>query len=169
MLIAALALLSFGCGGDEAESTVAETVAPPEKKTRFPVLSDPNDPRFATVSMGEGRTEPEIDPADRAPPKSILVRDLEVGSGPIARPGVRVAVRYLGVDHRTGEHSYFGWLYPPALKMQLGDKPEAWEGTLWGMRAGGFREMIIPSRFAIGNTTLDYVVEMVRVEPVAKQ
>lgn len=173
IVVILLALLSFGCGGDDVATDTGE----PEPRSstvsggdgpRLPTVSDGDDPRFATVSGGEARgTEPEVDPPDQVPPQRLLIRDLEVGSGPVAHPGDQVAVRYLGVDYKTGEVRFYGWLYPPSLEFRLRAR-EAWEEGIWGMRKGGRRELVVPSRLAFGTGAIDYVIELVRLEPASK-
>jgi hypothetical protein len=163
ILAVAFALFCFGCGGSDVATTAAGKPDPD-----FPVVSSGDDPRFATISGGQGQAQPEVDPPDRRPPGSLLIRDLEVGSGPVARPGDRVAVRYLGVIYKTGEVYYRGWLYPPALRIRLRPDGQAWEEGIWGMREGGRRELVVPSRLAFGKGAIDYVIELVRVEPAAK-
>jgi len=175
ILAAALALTVVGCGGDDStatEGTAAEgaatTTAKPEP--RF-VFSDGNDPRFATISKGDGPLPgPEIDPPDLPAPKVVLVRELGSGSGAAAELGDVVALRYLGTRYESGKAWFQGWL-PSPVPHQLGVGQWAshvWEEALVGMREGGRRELILPAQFASGDEAVDYVIEMVRVEPAAK-
>lgn len=169
ILTVALALLAFGCGGDDDASTAGTTKPVVEKEPPLPALADGSDPRFATVALGEGpRPVPKVDTPNQAPPEDLLVRDLKVGSGPTAHLGDVAAVRYLGVDYRTGKVLYFGWLYPPALEVQLSLSGEPWSKGVVGMRVGGSREIVVPSHLALGAGALDYVVELARVEPASK-
>jgi peptidylprolyl isomerase len=170
ILAVGLALLCFGCGEDDSTVTAGAANASEENGPRFPTLSDGSDPRFATITPGEDgpRDEPEVDPSDLAPPKRLLIRELEVGSGAVAEPGDEVAVRYLGIIYETGELFYRGWLYPPSLRVRLQPGGEAWEEGVWGMRVGGRREMVVPSHLAFGSGAIDYVVELVRIEPASE-
>lgn len=169
ILAVALALLAGGCGEDGTAVTAREANPPEQTGPRYPNVSDGSDPRFASISPGDGpRDEPEVAPPDLPPPKRLLIRDLEVGSGTVARPGDQVTVRYIGVFYETGRLYYRGWLYPPALKVRLRPGGQAWEEGIWGMREGGRRELVVPSRLAFGSGAIDYVVELVRVEPAAK-
>jgi FKBP-type peptidyl-prolyl cis-trans isomerase len=174
---ASFTLLAFGCGGEGTATVSSEGAPAPEAPAAseprdfdFPTVSRREDPRFATVSAGKGRAEPAIDPADRPPPKRLLVRDIVVGSGPAARPGDRVAVFYIGVDQRTGAQRFHTWppsAQPFVVRLRPPGSAEAWEEGLMGMRAGGRREMLVPSRLAAGGGALDYVFDLVRVEPSA--
>jgi peptidylprolyl isomerase len=174
ILAASFALLCLGCGGNDtttvSDEKGAEAPAGSDRQDRgFPTVSERDDPRFATLSSGGGRrAQLEIDPSHRPPPKRFLVRDIKVGAGPVARPGDRAAVWYIGVDYKTGERQFQAWppVAPRPFVVQL--RPpgiaEAWEVGIMGMRAGGRREMLIPSRLAFGNGALDYVFDLVRLE-----
>jgi hypothetical protein len=180
ILAAALALVALGCGGDDATTATEATetrsprpAASPERKPRaFPVISDRDDPRFATVAIGDPRKAlPRIEPPDRPAPRKFLVRDLEVGSGPAAQGGDEVAIWYYAVDYADGKRHFEGWPPPPdPFEVQLGSYREAdiWEKAITGMRPGGRREAIVPSRLAFGDGALDYVFVMARVEPASE-
>jgi peptidylprolyl isomerase len=153
----ALALLAGGCGGDEA--TTSETGAGPQVY--------PGKEGFATIT-DRGMRKPTVVPPDRLPPREVLSRDLEVGSGPVARRGDRVWVRYFGTNYKTGEEQYPGrWPPLPPLPLEFASSGEgdAWENGIVGMRVGGRRELIIPSHLLYRTGTIDYVVDLVRVKP----
>jgi peptidylprolyl isomerase len=140
------ALGIWGCGSDEA-TTDSEA---------------PNGP-FGTITEGGGRTEPEIDPSDGPPPKKTFVRDIEVGSGPVARRGDTVAVYYLGVNYNSGGTDLFRWAPEKPWEQQI-HAGTAWEENIEGMRVGGRREILVPSRLALGNGAIDYLVELLDVK-----
>ncbi len=92
-----------------------------------------------------------------------------MGTGPVVGPRDRVAVYYTSVDYRSGRTQLQTWPPPPLpLVVQLSGR-EAWEDGIVGMRAGGRRELIIPSGPAIGNGALDYVFDLVRIEPASSK
>lgn len=157
-LAAALAVLALmGCGDDGAATSGAD--AGPQVY--------PGKEGFATIT-DRGKRKPTVVPPNQPPPKEVLSRDLEVGSGPVARRGDRVWVRYFGTNYKTGEEQYPGrWPPLPPLPLELGSSGEgdAWENGIVGMRVGGRRELIIPSRLLYRTGTIDYVVDLVRVEP----
>lgn len=185
ILLIALAVVASGCGGDDAAtgsgeggtgSTTASSereadpaAVPDQKHFGAPTVLGRDDPRFATIT-GDGRLpKPEIDPADRPPPKRFLVRDIKVGSGPRAKPGDRVAVWYIGVDYLTGNTLFETWapLKPLVAELGLNGNAWDWEEGIVGMRVGGRREMLVPSSLALGREGLDYIFDLVRVEPAA--
>lgn len=104
---------------------------------------------------------PEIHPPSGPPPKKLVVKDLELGSGPAVKPGDRIGILYVGVDYETGEERYHRWFLRP-LRFRFGSKYLApgLERGLIGMKVGGRRELIIPSRLAYGTGAVDYVVEL---------
>lgn len=154
-IAAALQLGCWGCGSDEATTGTTPQGSP-----------------FATITGGKGRTQPHIDPSDRPPPRKALVRDLKVGSGPAVQRGDRVAVYYVGVDYKTGKTKYENWPPSPApyvVRIGFSSVARAWEEGIEGMRAGGSRELIIPSHLAFKTGTLDYVVKLARILPPSQK
>ena len=148
-----LALALAACGGEEATS------------------SEPQDPRFGTVTFVGKFDKPHIQPPTRPLPKRVLVRDLKVGSGPVARRGDWIGVHYIGANYKTGEEQYHRWspLSPLELRLGFGGDGDGWEEGIEGMRAGGIREMIVPSRLLYRTGTIDYVVELVKVKPAPEK
>jgi peptidylprolyl isomerase len=149
----ALALALWGCGADDAATSA-------EKKPS----------RFGTIVEGEGRDQPDLEPSRLPPPKKVIYRDIKVGSGPPARHGDRVGVNYIGFNYETAEEQYHHWPPLPPLTFRLGfyGDSKVWENSIEGMKAGGRREVIIPSKLLYDTGTIDYIVDLVRVEPVAK-
>lgn len=149
-----IALAVMGCGDGETYPSAAEA-----------------DGYFASVSGGEWDRAPEVLPPDRLPPKKVVFRDIEVGGGPMARRGDRVAIHYVGINYKTGETQYPG-RWPPEdpliLRLGSGYVALAYEEALVGMRVGGRREVIVPSRLLFRTGTIDYVVDLVRIEPASK-
>ncbi|HEU5061847.1 MAG TPA: FKBP-type peptidyl-prolyl cis-trans isomerase [Solirubrobacterales bacterium] len=161
-----LALAASGCGGDDAATSQSRDTVP----LRIAGGEFEQEGPFAAISIGGKGTRPKLDPPDRPPPKTILIRDLEVGDGPVARRGDLVVVYYVGVDYKTGKEQYGHWPPDDATEAQLtfDTESKAWEESIEGMRAGGLREMIIPSRLLFGTGTIDYVLELTRVEPAGR-
>ena len=176
-----LALFSVGCGGDDAATTTtAETKAASaessekQEEFRFPIASDQGDPHFATISYAGGgkRPKPKIDPPNLPPPKRLLVRDIEVGTGPVARRGDEVGVYYIGTHYETGRETFLRWppASPPwALRLGSGGSGEGFEAGIEGMRVGGRREVLIPARLMYGNGAMDYVIDLVSVGPAKEK
>jgi len=152
VLVPALASGFPGCHEDEAIDSAG---GPPASPRTF--ASDKSG-RFATVTFPADDAQPELRPSHRPPPKKVLVRDLEVGDGPVAGAGDTARLYYYSVDYRTGKRVYFRWPPEPALVHPLGNEP--WEKALFGMRVGGVREVVVPSHLLFGTGTVDYVFEL---------
>ena len=132
-----------GCGVDEA-ATSAKT----------PKV------RFGTFTDKKGDTKPRFDVPDRSPPKTPLVRDLKVGEGSGVRKGDTVLIYYVRAFYKTGVAEYTRWPPQKPLEWKLFGGT-AWERKIEGMKAGGRREMLIPSRLAFGNGAFDYMFDLV--------
>jgi peptidylprolyl isomerase len=153
------ALVAAGCGGD------GDATGPGEKKGP---IAFPAKEGFATITYRQGKAKPKVVPPDQPPPKRVLTRDLKTGSGPVARRGDWVWVRYFGTNYKTGEQQYPGrWppLPPLSFKLGFGGEGEGWEEGIEGMQVGGRREIIVPSHLLYRTGTIDYVVDLVRVKP----
>lgn len=150
-----LTLAFLGCGGSRSGST-SEATAHEQRATT------------TTPAKEETKPGPHIVPPKGPPPKKLVVKELKVGSGPVARRGDRVAIKYVAFDYETGEEPYWRWgPSAPALPMRLGadQYSQGLDEGVQGMRVGGHRELIIPSRLAFDEGAIVYVVELVRLKP----
>jgi peptidylprolyl isomerase len=140
--------------------------------TVFPAAAPADDPRFATITFGGGgHPKPEIVPPNAPPPRKVLVRDLRAGSGPVARAGDEVGVFYIGVAYGTGKKQFQTWpptAHPFFTQLRSYGSAEGWERGIMGMREGGRREVLVPSRLAFDNGALDYLFVMARLKPAGK-
>jgi peptidylprolyl isomerase len=161
-LIAAVLCLFLvaGCGSDSSSSssTAAETTAEEQ----------------APEAASEAKTKPEVAVPKGAPPKKLVIKDLEEGSGPAAKAGDEVTVQYVGVDYKTGKQFDASWDRgePFPFVLGTGGVIAGWDQGIEGMKAGGRRELIIPPNLAYGsqevgeiapNSTLVFVVDLLTV------
>lgn len=100
------------------------------------------------------------------PPRNLVVRELKKGSGPGAKHGQRLTVRHVGVNYRTGEEFEAFWAPGSTFSFNFGagEVRDGWETGLKGIKVGGRRELILPSRLAYGTGALAYIVELVEIE-----
>lgn len=100
------------------------------------------------------------------PPKYLVVRDLKKGFGAPAHHGERIGVQYVAVAYKTGRPFEVRWQQPQPFSFAFGggEVRKGWEIGLKGLRVGGRRELILPSRLAYGTGALVYVVELLEVE-----
>jgi peptidylprolyl isomerase len=165
-LCAALVLSVAGCGGgsdsptSSAESTATGESSPPVKQ------SEP----------GAKKTKPKVTVPKGAPPKQLVVKELEEGTGAEAKAGDQVTVQYVGVDYKNGKEFDSSWSRNEPFPFQLGAGQviPGWDQGIEGMKVGGRRELIIPPELAYGeagappaigpNETLVFVVDLLAVE-----
>ncbi|GAA3388311.1 FKBP-type peptidyl-prolyl cis-trans isomerase [Streptomyces roseoviridis] len=124
--------------------------------------------------MGE-QTKPEVDVPKGAAPGELTVRDLVVGDGPEARPGMVVRVHYVGVTFASGTQFDASWDRGEPFKFALGGGRviKGMDRGVRGMRVGGRREIVVPPRLGYGkespsplipaHSTLVFVVDLLDV------
>lgn len=102
----------------------------------------------------------------------VYFRDLVEGSGPSVRRGSRVYVHYAGF---LPDGTQVDAVAPPAapVEFELGGQGviRGWQSGIIGMRAGGQRQLVVPSSLAYGgrqvgrippNATLVFVIKLVQ-------
>jgi peptidylprolyl isomerase len=149
-----LALAVAGCGSsssDSSSTTSSETTATANK------------------------TKPDVKVPKGAPPKKLVVREIEEGSGEEAVAGDEVTVQYVGVDYKNGKEFDSSWSRDEPFTFTLGEGQviPGWDQGVAGMKVGGRRELIIPPELAYGKTgqpptigpneTLVFVIDLLEV------
>ena len=121
------------------------------------------------------KTKPKVTVPKGAPPKQLVVKELDEGTGPEAKAGDEVTVQYVGVDYKNGKEFDSSWSRHEPFVFQLGAGQviPGWEQGIEGMKVGGRRELIIPPELAYGeagsppaigpNETLVFVVDLLAV------
>lgn len=97
------------------------------------------------------------------PPKKLVVKDVEVGTGKMLTKGSIGFFRYRNFDYRTGQQYEDWWGKPFVTRFGEGESLGAWEKGLKGMRVGGRRELIVPAKEAYGHVPEIYVLELASV------
>jgi peptidylprolyl isomerase len=112
------------------------------------------------------RPTPEVRVPKGAPPRRLVVEDLIGGIGAGAKEGDKLAVRYLGLDYKTGKEFENSWTLTYRFELGAGEVNEGWEEGLGGMKVGGRRELIVPPRLAPPGRqdTLVYVIDLVAIK-----
>jgi peptidylprolyl isomerase len=120
------------------------------------------------------KSKPIVKVPAGAPPKELVVKDLEEGRGPAAKSGDEVTVHYVGVDYKTGKQFDASWDRgePFSFTLGSGEVIKGWDQGIEGMKAGGRRELVIPPALAYGsqqvgsiaaNSTLVFVVDLLEI------
>lgn len=121
------------------------------------------------------KSKPKVSVPSGPPPKQLVIKDVEKGTGATAKAGDQVSVQYVGVDYETGKQFDASWDRgePISFKLGAGEVIPGWDQGIVGMKVGGRRELIIPPSLAYGsqgsgpiapNSTLVFVVDLVGVE-----
>jgi peptidylprolyl isomerase len=122
-----------------------------------------------TNAFTDTANPPKVELPPGPPPKHLVVRDVKVGSGPAIPPKGRVGIRtnFVALGYRTGKPYEVKWKPKGAFNISFGPGLEikGWEKGLVGMKAGGRRELEIPSKMAYGVGPAFYVVDLLEVKP----
>ena len=113
--------------------------------------------------------------------ETVQTRDLTPGVGEVAAPGTRVVVHYTGWLYDSAATNRRGVSFDSSRKagrpfdfvLGGGQVIDGWERGIAGMKEGGVRELVIPSRLAYGadgsggvippDATLVFEIELVDV------
>jgi peptidylprolyl isomerase len=104
-------------------------------------------------------------------PTKLVTKDLVVGTGKTAKVGQTITVNYVGVLYKTGKEFDSSWKrgQPTSFPLTPGGLIQGWVQGIPGMKVGGRRELIIPSKLAYGprgtngippNSPLVFVVDL---------
>ena len=186
-LLAALALVVSGCGEDLEESGIpdgSETSAAATPTETTPAA--PEVDAAEKFAAGEA-VEPVADAKDLEkkpgvpkptgePGDALVVKDLVAGTGPAAKTGDALTVRYVGVSFSTGKEFDASWKTPENMfPFTLGEGAviPGWDQGIVGMKAGGRRELVIPPDLGYGEEgsgadikggeTLVFVVDLKKI------
>lgn len=145
LLCAALGLA--GCGDDSSSGETA------------------SGEKGASPTADVERSKPTVEVPKGPPPKRVLVKVLKEGSGPPTGDGDELVVHYVGIIYKTGEEFDSRWRRGDTYNWKLGSGTAlgAFETGLKGMRVGGRRELIVPSKLAYNRGALIYVVDLLAI------
>jgi peptidylprolyl isomerase len=154
-----------GCGDDQQGASATDTTA----------FSNQATTEDATAAAGGEKPEVQIPEGD--PPTELVVEDLTVGDGAVAKAGDQVTVNYVGVDFESGEEfdASYDSGQPFPFKLGGGEVIPGWDQGVEGMKVGGRRQLVIPPDLAYGpqgqppsigpDATLVFVIDLLDVQP----
>jgi peptidylprolyl isomerase len=184
--LAAMALLTSACGGGTKESEADKFAQTAEQQaktlTSAAAANDttqaPPTVTKASPSAGERdiNAKPKIPKQTGSPPKTLKVEDLITGTGPAAKSGDKISVRYVGVLYDNNKEFDSSWKRgkaPFQLTLGQGQVIQGWDKGLVGMKVGGRRRLTIPPDLAYGaqgqpptipaNSTLVFDVDLTKI------
>jgi peptidylprolyl isomerase len=105
-----------------------------------------------------------VEPRSGKPPPHLVVRDVRKGFGEEVKPSSGIMVEY----------TYYPYGEPPPSsqlarngpdEVVLANEIEGWQRGLPGMRVGGRRELVVPTRLGDSPSTEVYIVDLLGVHP----
>ncbi|MGN6587459.1 MAG: FKBP-type peptidyl-prolyl cis-trans isomerase [Solirubrobacterales bacterium] len=178
IILACLALFAVGCGSNSS-STASSGASSTTAKTGEETAAAEESVSPAATKQAEAeakkKKKPKVVPPKGPKPKNLVVKDLEVGTGPEAKTGDKLTVQYVGVGYESGTQFDSSWDRHEPFTFTLGEGKliKGWEKGLEGMKVGGRRELITPPDYAYGsagsgniapNATLVFVIDLLKVK-----
>jgi peptidylprolyl isomerase len=192
LLAVALTAALAGCGGSSGGELLSDQEATPTGSPAVqgpawqgPVAGSPgaslggctNQPPPAGLVAGttDLSKKPQVEVPDTPPPCNLLVGDIVRGSGPAAKDGDQLTMKYVGVLYATGKQFDASWDRGADFPFTLGggNVIQGWDKGMVGMKAGGRRQLIIPPELGYGDqgagadippgATLIFVVDLVKI------
>jgi peptidylprolyl isomerase len=170
----ALSLAAAGCG---TERTAEESRAEATEETTGAEAPAAEGGAATVGPISKDLTKkPAIPTPAGDPPATLKVRDIVTGTGPAAKAGDTVTVRYVGASWSTGAEFDASWDRgePFPFPLGAGQVIPGWDKGVAGMKKGGRRELVIPPDLAYGPTgqgtigpdeTLVFVVDLEKITP----
>lgn len=166
------ATVSVVSSGGTATATVTATGATASASTATTNITG-----YPGTSSGPLSKEPTVTPPAGAPPTTLQVKDLIVGTGPEAKVGDMLTVNYVGILFASGTEFDSSWKRHGRFTFTLGAGHviAGWDQGIGGMKVGGRRELIVPASLAYGaqgfatvppippNAALVFVVDLLGV------
>ncbi|HEX5525568.1 MAG TPA: FKBP-type peptidyl-prolyl cis-trans isomerase [Solirubrobacterales bacterium] len=97
-------------------------------------------------------------------PKQVVIRDLKIGKGPVLHHGDNYRARYVDLTYNEAYVVEPYWQSPSNYLFEWGGYKKGWEVGLRGIRVGGMRELIVPSRMAYKNGARVYIVQALKLD-----
>lgn len=121
------------------------------------------------------KTKPKVVVPKGAPPKKLVIEDIEEGTGGRVKIGDEVTVKWIGVLYKSGREFGSSWRdhHTFTFLTNAGRVIPGWDRGTIGMKVGGRRELIIPPALAYEdrgstsvppNETLIYVVDLLAIK-----
>jgi len=111
------------------------------------------------------RPKPVVHVPNGPAPQRLVVEDIREGSGPAVKAGDEIEIQFFDVNMRNHARFESDW-QGDGVVWRVGEVnlSKGFEGGIKGMRIGGRRKLIIPSRLAYGTGPLLYVVDLLAIK-----
>jgi len=149
-----------------------------ENKTENPAKN--NDKKLETLAKKDDKkSEPNSEemvtmPKKTTLPNGIVIEDVKIGTGPKAKPGKKIGMRYIGrlQSGKVFDTNVKG--KPFYFNLGKGEVIKGWDIGIAGMQLGGERKLTIPAPLAYGsqgappdipkNVTLEFEVKLINIK-----
>ncbi len=155
------------CGGGDSTEATESSAGGGQGSTVAQQEGTPGESAGAGASKPAAGVSgpPKVTVPSGPPPTDLVVKDLKVGKGPAAGPDSRLAVHFVAADYKSGKVFETRWgLQPFLIEYDHGLPMQGWEEGLAGMRVGGRRKILVPSRLAYKEGSIVYIVDLLSVE-----
>jgi peptidylprolyl isomerase len=184
VVVAVLLILTFTVftGGSGKKHPNASSTVSPRSSVSPTASATPTAPPAPTTCatfkpnpLAKG--VPMVPPVNGKLTDKLVTKDVKTGHGAAAKSGSKITVKYVGYSCDTGKSfdaSYTDGAKNQEFSFTLGQSQviPGWDQGLMGMKAGGVRELVIPSSLGYGasgsgpkipgNDTLVFLVTMVK-------
>ena len=175
--LTSLALVLGACGDseDNADLPAAVPANPVETTSTETVTAPPSTKATGKTKSGistDLSSKPTIPKQSGKEPTKLVVKDIVKGTGRAAKLDDTVTVHYVGSVYSSGDEFEASWDGGETAEFPLskGQLIDGWVQGIPGMRVGGRRMLIIPSKLAYGangsppkigpNETLVFVIDL---------
>jgi peptidylprolyl isomerase len=182
-LLPLLSLLALGtlaaCGSNNADT---EHIIPAPSAAQT-LATGATTASVSVPSKGPLSVEPKISVPSTPAPKTLVKKNIIVGTGTEAKAEDELTVDYVGALYKNGKVFDASWSHggpkgqPFQFELGVGDVIPGWDKGVVGMRVGGRRELIIPASLGYGaagsgstippNSALIFIVDLLAVTPVS--
>src|ERR1700754_1038387 len=182
--------LAAGCGGSDdgfrkdgsaidgdPSTTLPADLASTKSSIKIRGANDPLPPQNNVTGVSTDLSKkPTAPKATGKAPDKLEGTDVVTGTGPVAKAGDKVTVRYVGVLFNGGKQFDASWdRKPNSFDVTLGQGQviSGWDQGIPGMKVGGRRVLVIPADLAYGaagspptipaNAPLVFVVDLKKI------
>ena len=168
MLILVLLLAGAACTNNADDAGTVTTTSTPEGGG---VQKCENRKLPAPAPETDTTKKPKVEVPAGAPPCTLAVQDIKVGTGAAAKAGGSVTVHYVGVSWSTKQQFDSSWDRGQPIPLSLNQVIPGWKEGIPGMKEGGRRRLIIPPAMGYADQggpgiapgeTLFFIVDLVK-------
>lgn len=169
LILVVLLVTAAACGDNTNDTGAVTATSPPAAQGGIQACQNRTIPTPAEET--DTAQKPVVVVPDGAPPCTLVVQDIKIGTGATAAPGATVTVQYVGVTWSTKKQFDSTWDRGQPARLSLKTTLEGGREGIPGMKEGGRRRIIVPPAMGYGSVgregvapseTLVFVVDLIR-------